>query len=664
MLRICWNSCPLLFFCDWHPLAVNSVADIGGYVFIQSLAVSRRSWGIKSAPASLLSLSVTTMPSINITLIFYFLSFLLGEAFQALCASLFSSLKSENIRVVDAGPSVSISLETLVVVVVSVLVVHDIVIFIAERHLYSNRKAPAARKHASSLPSRRFARFKPSTVSHFKYLLAASPLAVVPPRLASSMALVLFGRPSSPVALPLVPWRVGLPDAARRARYPPQHLLVLLLRLLLLAVAARAELDVDEECFATIEELMDVEIDDVQERKMAVLVLRASKASPGSLTLLADTMGALFLAAGGSPSSCLRPRSVFKVKQPAFGVSYTAFQYLYLHLHLHLHLHFPVLAATARQLKIRCAPIFDEVRDTADALVVEAVTDSSGIEENMVDKNIKEEMDTSVKEVIGEATELEDTLVAEPASDWATVGEKIDIGEVCALEHTVIGEPVRKSANMHEKVEAVTVTQDPVPTYEECEWGAAPSYEEFADGAPPEPLFAKRLMSLTHAIHRPPSLAVLAAHTGARPSVAPRASRLPLLPPRLRCMIPSSSPPLNLPTLYRVFRPPYAVTRETTKTAREGIARRAAGSGTPGPPTRLAIAAANGPRKMLHRGRTRVRLLGPCAAAFSSGFDVFLGGEGGGWGLREWGLPAPAAWSEADERIIKIQLMGEISCEF
>ncbi|KAJ7461951.1 hypothetical protein FB451DRAFT_1562552 [Mycena latifolia] len=639
-------------------------------------------------------------PSLNITLVLCFASFLLGQAFQAFCASLSSPLKS----VGDAGTSVSFSFKTLVIVVLSVLVVHDVLIFMAIRHLFFNRQAPAARKHAFkpspaavralqavyslalqgarnlahqrphilalaarvNIPLAPRAQFVASWRSppilwllsaiRASYTLAASTLtvAIAPPRLESCTALVLRNRPSSPVALPLVLWRMGLPDAARRAQHPPQHpLLVLLLRLLLFAMAARSESDVDEVCFATIEELVDT-TEDVEEHKTAVALLPSYKASPSSFRPARGRYGQfqvtfglhllpLFLPAAAVSRASQRTISyatledfdavIYKVKQaPALGVSYTTISCPQLPLLRH------ILAAPARQLEIRCAATVDEVRDTADALVVEAVADSSSIEEKKVVKSIKQQVDTSVKEAIADITELEDTLVAEPASDWSSVGEtkKVDvIKEVFDAEDTSVAEVVRKSANIHEKVEAVTVAQDPVPTYEESDWGAAPSYEEFASGAPPEPLFAKRPVSLTHEIHRPPSLSA----QRRSPRLAPPPPRAPLLPPRHRCLIPSPSPSRPSihppPTASSPARP--TPSPEKTPAPRGGdraTCRRIGDAWTADTP---AIAAANGPRKMLHRGRARARLLGPCAAAFSSGFGVFLGGDVRRVGLWEWG---------------------------
>lgn len=96
------------------------------------------------------------------------------------------------------------------------------------------------------------------------------------------------------------------------------------------------------------------------------------------------------------------------------------------------------------------------------------------------------------------------------------------------------------------KIDIVTGDHESVaPLYEEFE--GLPSYEEFAQGAPAEPLFDTSASPIhgsstchsftflflpsTHAaVHRPPPLSTLAVHMGVKcTNIHPRASRLPLL---------------------------------------------------------------------------------------------------------------------------------------
>jgi hypothetical protein len=96
------------------------------------------------------------------------------------------------------------------------------------------------------------------------------------------------------------------------------------------------------------------------------------------------------------------------------------------------------------------------------------------------------------------------------------------------------------------KIDIVTGDHESVaPLYEEFE--GLPSYEEFAQDAPAEPLFDTSaslihgsstchsftflFLPSTHAaVHRPPPLSILAAHIGVKSTnIHPRASRLPLL---------------------------------------------------------------------------------------------------------------------------------------
>ncbi|KAJ7930078.1 hypothetical protein B0H13DRAFT_1963141 [Mycena leptocephala] len=78
------------------------------------------------------------------------------------------------------------------------------------------------------------------------------------------------------------------------------------------------------------------------------------------------------------------------------------------------------------------------------------------------------------------------------------------------------------------KIDIVTGDHESVaPLYEEFE--DLPSYEEFAQGAPAEPLFDTSASPI-HAVHRPPPLSTLAVHIGVKSTnIHPRASRLPLL---------------------------------------------------------------------------------------------------------------------------------------
>ncbi|KAJ7706958.1 hypothetical protein B0H17DRAFT_573661 [Mycena rosella] len=78
------------------------------------------------------------MPSSSTILVLCFFSFILGQLFNALCASLSTSSLVTNestIRLVSSGPSFS-----LLIIVVSVLAVHDILIILVLPHLLSESK--------------------------------------------------------------------------------------------------------------------------------------------------------------------------------------------------------------------------------------------------------------------------------------------------------------------------------------------------------------------------------------------------------------------------------------------------------------------------------------------------------------------------------------------
>ncbi|KAJ7451165.1 hypothetical protein FB451DRAFT_1284908 [Mycena latifolia] len=170
------------------------------------------------------------------------------------------------------------------------------------------------------------------------------------------------------------------------------------------------------------------------------------------------------------------------------------------HLHLINHLLAAVVTSRTSRLEI-CGAAPDEVHDTVDMGVVETVSESSSMEEEQHQPALMECL--SSYGAVEAAEDETDTLVAEAG---------------CSLFEE---KPV--------DVVSLDQLQEAAPVYAEFEWDRAPSYEDFASGAPPEPLFETRRVSLNHVIHRPPSLEVLAARIGAKPSSAVRTSRLPLL---------------------------------------------------------------------------------------------------------------------------------------
>ncbi|KAJ7495865.1 hypothetical protein B0H11DRAFT_2000957 [Mycena galericulata] len=129
-----------------------------------------------------------------------------------------------------------------------------------------------------------------------------------------------------------------------------------------------------------------------------------------------------------------------------------------------------------------------------------------------------------------------------------TAKEFADEKDVISIEDTsktlIIEEDMASKASVEDKME------DLAPVYEEIDPESAPSYEEFAANAPPEPLFEnKDHMSLDFAVNRPPSLDVLVARLGAqaRPSSA-RAARLTFLgrlSPRLNNVCPIVRQPVS-----------------------------------------------------------------------------------------------------------------------
>ncbi|KAJ6490467.1 hypothetical protein DFH09DRAFT_1454289 [Mycena vulgaris] len=462
------------------------------------------------------------MFSSPIILTLCFLSFILGQLFNSFCARLSSPVvKIESISqsLVDAGAS--FSLNSLVLIVLMVLIIHDVFIAIVIRRLLmiptaapkrtlkallkaaddtdihqafdrlalvlfnpARVKVPAAARH--NLAGRKW--MVPSIPRPFWIIYRPALITFVIDRAALiqySTALVLFANRT--VAFPpLTRGRTGHQDIPRHAQC-----FQLNLRLILLALAAsKAHFEMDEGiCYASIEEVPDSTVaSSVKEEKIAMVPGLSYKAlrSPCPVTYL--------------PSARLQvpPRIV-------------------LYFHLNLLRHIPALVVTSRthQLKI-CTATTEEVEPTAETLVVQAVSE----EDNS--QVVAEVEDTYTAQAMSSIEEkMEPAAIDESILSFSTL-------EVQDTTDTTLVEAV-KSSGAEEKAEVVDVAQESAPTYEEFDWDQAPSYEEFANDAPPEPLFEKRFVSLEHAVHRPPPLALLAARTGAKASFHARASRLPLL---------------------------------------------------------------------------------------------------------------------------------------
>ncbi|KAJ7706988.1 hypothetical protein B0H17DRAFT_1325730 [Mycena rosella] len=457
------------------------------------------------------------MPS-NIILFLNFLMFILGQLFQAFCHSLSSPTRivSESAtRLVSSGPSFSLS--TVIVMVIAVLFVHDALILLVLRHILLPKHAAKTRSRRAfpmvadrtqdalhmalvlfvrpriripasiryAFRTRWLAFSIPRLLRDISYRPAVTFIALVHTRaslLEYSTAMVLFvNKNPSLLSCPLAHDGCSEPqDDSRRLYY--LHLFLLRLRLFIAVVAASRmhQHEHEEPCYATIEEVPDdEEVECIEENEDEL-----DRCLWSSRVFYAPSLSYLL-------SAHRRRPQVVPLARPS-------------HLHLLRHLFVP----RTRRL---------EAQDDINTLVV-AVAPGLSIEEAKND--IKITKVTYIEENVGES-------VAAKATEDQKADTLVVEAEKNVKEETIEEKEIEKNVEVEENIELLAVPQEPPPTYD---WDRAPSYEEFASGAPPEPLFAERPASPTHAVHRPPSLATVAARTGATPSSSgARASRIPLL---------------------------------------------------------------------------------------------------------------------------------------
>ncbi|KAJ7111920.1 hypothetical protein C8R44DRAFT_856512 [Mycena epipterygia] len=539
----------------------------------------------------------------SILLILCFISFLSGQLFNSFCSKVAANVKVEIVAIVPVAATSTFSLGALVWIIVCVLIVHDVLIVLVIRHLSlargSARKTSQKARStvagdlqiSSSISNLSMVLFGGVFAPAFVHVLTTarrpssgnralqfiSISAAVWSRVFSRQLRILYRLAVVALTIPFPVFELGTSLVRKRDSRSPTQLFLLPVarRFIELRYMARVRsLDL-------LRHLAGVVASNSRqgEKQLKICDTRVKEADNTPVTLEEKKIGILAWVPDSDPPSTparAPTESEDTPRRPS---------------------HFPLLrhlaaAATLRKYRVRivigeeCHATIEEVQDISDTLVMAVST----IEEKLV-------IDESV------------TVVEEEAG--------VSVDEVISV--------------LKEEKEGVDdVDEEAAPTYEEFEGERVPSYEEFASGAPPEPLFQKRNVVLDHGsclfITLTRSLSYLS--TSMQISIG-----LPLCrssPPvsasspttlHLAChgslFSPGSPPvlaidwrnpqrtsprPLIPPTPYRFFRRSPSPTNKTAP-EEEWIARRAAGSGTPGPTTRLAIAAANGTRKT-RRGRT------------------------------------------------------------
>ncbi|KAF7352286.1 hypothetical protein MVEN_01192300 [Mycena venus] len=182
-------------------------------------------------------------------------------------------------------------------------------------------------------------------------------------------------------------------------------------------------------------------------------------------------------------------------------------------------------AALLRKLQLKV------VEDLCYASIGEVVEDDKSVQEieavEVVDNVSTEDATENVTQEatgVGPVEEIEKLVVPDVAEDTQAENVVEDTTQTLVVEASF-------SPPSPEEKKIEVVSTDPafvVLLFEELE---LPSYEQFVEDAPPEPLFEKSAFApLIHVIHRPPPLAILAIHTRVKPCEpqAPSSVSLPV----------------------------------------------------------------------------------------------------------------------------------------
>ncbi|KAJ6560163.1 hypothetical protein B0H19DRAFT_1146643 [Mycena capillaripes] len=466
------------------------------------------------------------MPSSSITLILCFLAFISGQLFNALCASLHHSVtvKIENIPIPSVVIDPGFSFRTVIAVTLSVLVVHDMLIIVILRYLFGNGKHPrqgvikallATVADGIQIPPCRKILLLPPVPAHIPAARNVRPRFLIP------RPFWIWGvvyRPLSKafvpkVALPLkYPMAVTVVKGSQIARNGkpmvfsvprPFWLFQVLYRPQVVTFGPRVVLPLVEYPTA--------------------LALVPSVSSPLSGLLLTDGLAGMqvpfFARFFNRLATCVVP--VHGLEEPEEESEDTVFIECSSSpdkedVEASPAQEVPVQARSSQAHLLRrvaAAALLRRIR----VRVVEELSYAS-IEE-VVDVEEAKEVLENVVEVEGVIEAFEKVVAQDVEKEVEDETETLfvdAVSNVFSLEEKVV-EVERESG--------ITIVDD-APGYNEFD--DLPSYEEFAQNAPLEPLFERSVDDTGHAVHRPPSLSVLAAHVKV-PSSRPRVSQLHLL---------------------------------------------------------------------------------------------------------------------------------------
>ncbi|KAJ7694913.1 hypothetical protein B0H14DRAFT_3043238 [Mycena olivaceomarginata] len=427
-----------------------------------------------------------------------FLAFLAGQLFNAFCTSI-HHLNVESVPAVVVSVDAGFSFKMVTAIVLSVLVVHDLAILLVLRYLYS---CPKYQPKVFS---------EPVNARHIPLLLPPVPHSIPP-------SIVTFRR----TALLLPPLPVNILSPARtafRIQLPilsvPRPFWRLNWRILhqppITAFIPRAVLPLIQSSTA--------------------LALTAVP-HPG------DFMPSFVHLRGldtGSPTSV----TALEIRSTTGDVDVPA--------NAHRHSHTPLLrhiaaAALLRKLQFQVVdePCHGSVEEDAgvvsaeqieEVVEIEAVEDAPLTLEEIVDKVIEL---IEIEEAVEDSTPTLEEVLSEEAGAVQKIEEAEKIEEVAEIIEVAEGieeadqdttPTLVKKMEIEKEIEVVAY-ENKVGTYEELD--DFPSYEEFVNEAPPEPLFEKRTRDVVgYIVFRPPDCPFRIPHWRQAPQHTPSVSASP-----------------------------------------------------------------------------------------------------------------------------------------
>ncbi|KAJ7890828.1 hypothetical protein B0H13DRAFT_875036 [Mycena leptocephala] len=422
------------------------------------------------------------MPSTSVTLILCFFTFICGQLFNAFCTSL-HPIKIEYIASVPVDTG--FSFKTVIAIVISAPVVHDAAILVI-RHLLAT-KAPRVLKTLPAAAADRIPIPQPPLL----LILAVD----TPPVARRSFRL----RPVIiPIPRPFWIWRFLY-------RPPTMTFSSRVVRPLIEYPAALA-----------------LVTKRVSSPLPCALMTGGRPKIQGHLPLFIHPFGSLVAAAPRYPFSGVGLQGVWGTnvkKEPEEDSEDTT-----LHLESNLSLKEKEIKASADEgIKATLEEIIEESPAEEGPGRPSHVPSLSHLAAAALSRKLQvqandESCCASIEEVI------EDEEVVEESVEEFQI-EKVDDGM-----ETHFVDAVSEGFSQEEKILGIVPSEhEPiVPLYEELD--GLPSYEEFVQDAPAEPLFDTNVSALTHAVRRPPPLSLFASRVDVKStSIHPRVSHLHLL---------------------------------------------------------------------------------------------------------------------------------------